>query len=368
MLLFFRSFRYAVPMQIKPISKALETTAWAHLDKIAMPARSLGKLETLAVTIACIQDSLDIVLNKPKLLLAAGDHGIVAQNVTHSPQEITWQQCCNFARGGGVIGTFCKLYDIALEVFDVGVNYDFPPDSGVVSAKIGYGTADFSQTQALSGHQVADAMQKGRDAVREVAATGSTLIIFGEMGVGNTSSASAMLLSLTDLPVTDCVGRGSGLGDAGYRHKCHVIETAVARHGRTDDPIEVLKRYGGYEVAFITGGVLEASAQGMVVLLDGFITTIAAYLAFLVEPACKDYFIATHQSREPGHAWLLKALDLDPILKLDMCLGEGSGAALAYPIIQGAVELFLSATTFEEAHVTDSVAIIKDAEAKGAFL
>lgn len=345
--------------KVTPCTTTLEREAWQIWDAKAKPQLSLGRLEEIAVRIVAMRGELRPVLGEPTLLLFASDHGIVAEGVSSSPQEITWQQCLNFAHGGGAIGLICRENKIQLRVIDVGVNYNFDPSLKIKNKKIGYSTANFAHQRAMDEEQLKLALNAGREEVLSLAKEGIKVVAFGEMGVGNTTSASALMTSLTSVPIEECTGRGAGLSDAGLLHKQQVLSSALDFHGRLSDPLEALATYGGFEIAAIVGGIMAAAHHRMVILIDGFITSVASLIATTIEPAVRDYLIFCHRSKESGHATLLKYLEAEPLLDLSMHLGEGSGAAVAWPIIRQALSLYLDMTPFSDAKVTDSVALLK---------
>ena len=344
-------------MSVQPIDKRrLEELEAALLAK-AMPPGSLGELARLAIRIALITPRK---LSRLALLLFAGDHGVYAEGITHSPQEITAQQCVNFAKGGGACGLFAHCNGVDLTVVDMGVNHRFSPSDGVVDCKVGFGTENFLVTKAMGKEQCFAAMEFGRVQVRKKKQAGFDAIAFGEMGVGNTTSASAIASAITGLGVRSVTGKGSGLSDEDLEHKCSVLERALAKYP-SRSPLEVLETFGGFEIAAITGGIIEAASFSMPVLLDGFITTAAALISCALEPACKDYLIPCHLSALEGHDLLLKYLDLNqPVLSLGMQLGEGTGALTAWPIISQASRILSEMTSFEGGGVTDSTALLQE--------
>jgi nicotinate-nucleotide--dimethylbenzimidazole phosphoribosyltransferase len=338
--------------KLAPLARSL----W---DAKAKPQRSLGKLEDLAVKIACIRRTLHPVLGRPILLLAAADHGVVSEGVTGSPQEITWQQCENFSKGGGAIGLMCAHNGIDLVIVDMGVAHDFSPGCAILNRKIAYGSANLAQEPAMTLAQCRQALATGRELVAGYAAEGRAVIAFGEMGVGNTTVSSALMAALTGLPVAVCTGEGSGLDAEGLAHKRSIVQQALSLHAKAIEPLEILSCLGGFEIACIVGGLLEAAAQGMVVLMDGFITTVALLVASKIDPKVLDYVVFCHESHETGHRLLIEYLGGEAVLKLGMCLGEGTGAALAWLVIEEAVLLFNGMTSFSQGSVTDSVSLLK---------
>ncbi len=345
--------------KVTPRTTTLEREAWQIWDAKAKPQLSLGRLEELVVEIVAMRGELRPSLGNPTLLLFASDHGIVAEGVSSSPQEITWQQCLNFARGGGAIGLMCRENEINLKVIDVGVNYDFDPALEIINRKVDYSTTNFAHQKAMSREQLKLALKGGQEELLSLADNQVKVVAFGEMGVGNTASASALMASLTGIPIEECTGKGAGLSDEGLLHKQAVLRRALTLHGEVIDPLLALETYGGFEIAAIVGGMIEAAHQRMVILIDGFITSVAALIATKIDPAVRDYLIFCHQSKESGHARLLELLGANPLLDLSMHLGEGSGAALAWPIIRQALNLYLDMTPFSDAEVTDSVTLLK---------
>lgn len=344
-------------MTVQPIDMSRTEGLQEILLSKAMPPGSLGDLARLAIRIALITPR---PLTRLALLLFAGDHGIVAEGITHSPQEITAQQSLNFAKGGGACGLFARCNGVDLSVVDMGVNHRFSTSDGIDDCKLGFGTRNFLHTTAMDTEQCLAAMERGRALVRKKKHSGFDCIAFGEMGVGNTSSASAIASAITGLPVRKVTGKGSGLSDEDLQHKCTVLEQALSRHS-TRDPLEVLASFGGFEIAAIAGAIIEAASLGMPILLDGFITTAAALVSCALEPACKDYIIACHLSALDGHDLLLEYLDLSkPVLSLGMQLGEGTGALTAWPIISQASRILTEMTSFDTGGVTDSTAMLKE--------
>ena len=344
-------------MSVQSIDTGRKKFFEKELLRKAMPPSSLGQLSQLAVRLALITPR---PLSRLALLLFAADHGIVEEQVTHSPKEITYQQCVNFAQGGGACSLFAKTNGVELTVVDVGVDHQFNPSDRVLDKKIALGTRNFAYTPAMTEDQVCTAMEVGRDLVREKQSQGFDAIAFGEMGVGNTTSSAALAAALTGYPVSSVTGRGSGLSDDELAHKCKVIEASL-QHYPQREALAVLCNVGGFEIGAIAGGILEACSLGLPVLLDGFITTAAALVSCALEPACKDYLIASHLSGMQGHDLLLAYLDLnEPVLKLDMQLGEGTGALAAWPLISLASRILPQMTTFSEARVTDSTAILQE--------
>lgn len=344
---------------ISPPARNLAPQAWARWDAKTKPQLSLGRLEQLAVDIVCMRRELVPRLGRPLLLVFGADHGIVDEHVTGSPRQITWQQCKNIAKGGGAIGLMCKHNGIDMQVVDVGVAYDFEPADSIISCKVDYGTQNFAKTAAMERQQCLAAMATGQRLVGEAADAERAVIAFGEMGIGNTTSAAALMAAITGCDVELCTGIGSGMNEQQLEHKRSVIKDALMLHGRPADPIETLRTYGGYEIAAITGGLLEAASRRMVILMDGFITSVALLVARAIDPAVMEYVVFCHESRETGHRLLLAYLGASPLLRLSLCLGEGTGAALGWLLVRQAMDLYCDMTSFNDAQVTDSVTLLK---------
>ena len=357
-----RMHRYTIGMKREQDTdrEILARQAWEIWDDKAKPQLSLGRLEQIAVDIVCMRGELHPKLGRPAMLLFAADHGIVEEKVSSSPQEITWQQCTNFACGGGAIALLCRINGIDLTVIDVGVAHEFPAHVPIVSRKVRNGTRNFAKEPAMTGQELASAMDSGVRMVRHVHEEGRAVVAFGEMGIGNTTSSSAVMACLTGISVERCTGRGAGLSADALAHKKRVIADAISLHGNPDTPEHVLRIFGGYEMAAITGGMLEAARRRMVILVDGFIASTAALVAIGIDQRCKDHMLFCHESDEGGHRILMEHLHVRPILSLSMRLGEGTGAAVGWTIIRQAMALYEDMTSFDAARVTNSVALLKE--------
>ena len=324
------------------------------LDGKAKPVGSLGRLESLALQVGLIQNTLTPALRNPVMLTVAADHGITAEGVSACPVEITWQQVHNFLAGGGGIGLLARIYGMDLWVVDAGVNYVFAPHPRLIDAKVAYGSENLLKQPAMSIENCRRALENGRSIVRRFHDSGTNVIGFGEMGIGNTTPASALLSVFAGLPVDTCVGPGAGLDSIGVRHKAKVIQAAIDKHGISESVVENLARFGGYEIATIAGGMLEAAACRMVILVDGFITTSALLAARSINPRVLDYCVFSHESDEPGHRKMLDFLGASSVLKLGLRLGEGTGSAILYSVLRGAVAVLSEMTSFEDAKVTNT--------------
>ncbi|MEA4859644.1 MAG: nicotinate-nucleotide--dimethylbenzimidazole phosphoribosyltransferase [Sphaerochaeta sp.] len=344
-------------MNIHPVDQANRAILTKQLLSKAMPPNSLGRLGSLSIELGLMGA---YKLEKLTLLLFAADHGIVSEGVTHSAQEITWQQCVNFANGGGACALFSSLNQVDLTVIDVGVNHRFCPTDKVVDAKVAFGSQNFLRAPALEESACRKAIEEGRNAVLRARAKGCDAIAFGEMGVGNTTSASAVAAALLGLHPSLLTGKGSGLSDEELEHKIGVIEQALLLHPQRD-PFSVLCNLGGYESAAICGGLWQAAELGLPILLDGFVVSSAALVAARMEPNLVDYLIPCHRSAMSGHQLMLDALGgKKPLLELDMQLGEGTGALAAWPLVRLASHILPDMTSFSLAKVTDSTAVLQD--------
>lgn len=324
------------------------------IDTKTKPLGALGKLEGLALKIGLVQQTLHPKLNRPVILVFAGDHGIAASGVSPFPQAVTYQMVLNFLAGGAAINVFARQHGILLRVVDAGVAADFEPHPDLINAKIAKGTANFLTQPAMSVEQCQTAIAKGQALALAEIAAGSNVLGFGEMGIANTSSAAALMSVLCDLTVNQCAGRGTGLDDAGLSNKIKILQQALDYHHlNADDPLQVLATFGGFEVAMMVGAMLGAAEQGALLLIDGFIATAALLVASKLQPTVLDYCVFTHRSGEAGHTRLLQELGAEPLLDLGMRLGEGTGCAVAYPLLQSAVNFLNEMASFESAGVSE---------------
>lgn len=341
-------------MQIPHITPTHDNALSAQLDAAinnkTKPPGSLGVLETLARQIGLIQQTTQVQLQRPAILVFAADHGVVAENISAYPQSVTWQMVENFLAQGAAINVFARQNACALHIVDAGVNHDFGPRAGLTDLKIAHGTRNFAQEPAMTAAQCADAMQRG---MALVAALDGNVVGFGEMGIGNTTAAAALMHKLSGVPVDECVGAGTGLSAAGILHKQQVIEQAVARHADAAGPLAILATFGGFEIAMMAGAMLQAAQRRMVLLIDGFIVTSALLVAARLQPAILDYCVFSHCSNENGHRLMLRTLEARPLLNLGLRLGEGTGCALALPLLHAAVNFMREMATFESAQVSE---------------
>jgi len=350
----------------------------AYIDNLSKPRGSLGRLESLAVQVAMIQQTLHPQLVHPCHLLFGGDHGIEHEGVTCTPREVTAQQMMNYARGGGAVGMFCRQHGFALRVVDVGVDYDFDHQRypRIIDRKIAHGTCSFLHEPAMTAAQWRKALAVGAEQADACADEGSTLLCLGEMGAGNTSPSSVLMHLFTGIPLTLCVGAGSGLDDQGVRHKLEVLTMAVERfmcheehpslsadrQKEATNPLDVqqaetevertARYFAGYEMAAAVGAMLRAAERHMVVMVDGFIMTACMLVASRMESRVLDYAVFAHQGDESGHRRMLEAMGAQPLLNLGMRLGEGTGALCAYPIVESAVRMLNDMDNFDDAGIT----------------
>ncbi len=337
---------------ISPISTDKANQLQHKIDNKTKPLGALGQLEKLALQIGCLQNTLSPALEKPTIVIFAADHGITAEGVSPYPQDVTHQMVFNFLSGGAAINVFAKQHGIHLKIVDAGVNYKFATHRQLIDAKIGFGTKNFLHEAAMTENECQQAIHKGADIIAQIHAEGCNTIGFGEMGIGNTSSAAVLMHLLTNTPLKDCVGKGTGLDENGILHKLNILQKAVINQKITQTPLTVLSTFGGYEIAMMVGAYLQAAELNMLILVDGFITTSTLLVAKKLYPKLLDYCIFTHQSQEKGHQKLLNELKAHPLCNLGMCLGEGTGIAMAFPIIQAAVNFLNEMASFDEAGVS----------------
>lgn len=361
------------------------------IDGKTKPPGSLGMLETLALRMGLIQRTVRPCVLAPRILVFAGDHGIAHEGVSAYPQSVTWQMVENFLSGGGAVNVFARCNGVALDIVDAGVNHDFGPREGLLGCKQGYGTRNFAREPAMTRQECVRAIEAGAALVGAFADSGGSsacisagegpaqadgsaasptavagvlrpavggppeapnVLGFGEMGIGNTTSAAAIMHRLADVPLAECVGAGTGLTPQGVRHKLAVIQQAMALHGDARAPLDVLAAFGGFEIAMMAGAMLQAASMRMTLLIDGFIVTSALLVAARLHPSILDYCVFCHSSDERGHARLLRTLDAQPLLDLGLRLGEGTGCALAVPLLRCAAGFLGEMATFDSAGVS----------------
>jgi nicotinate-nucleotide--dimethylbenzimidazole phosphoribosyltransferase len=346
---------------ITPPSEAWRSRARARLNTLTKPLGSLGRLEDLAAQVVAIREDKLAIPSGPigkSVYVFAADHGITAEGVSAYPREVTHQMVLNFLNQGAAVNVLARLHGVELHVVDVGVDADFQGVAGLHHHKVANGTRNMLQEAAMDDEQMVQALSVGAKLASEAAVAGQSLVAIGEMGIGNTTSASAITCALTGASPELATGRGTGLDSAAHQRKIRVIDQVLARHfndaSRPMPPLDILRCVGGFEIAAMAGMVLAASGHKLAVVVDGFISTAAAALAVAIEPNTLGYIIAGHRSQEPGHALLLEHLSLKPLLTLDMRLGEGTGAVLAMSIVESAICLYSQMATFTSAGVSEA--------------
>lgn len=316
------------------------------------PLGSLGRLEALALKIGLIQQTTSPRIYNPAMLVFAADHGLADEGVSPYPKDVTWQMVMNFCAGGAAINVFCRQNGLELQAVDVGVDYDFPENLPIQYSKIRKGSRNMFREPAMTSEECQQAMELGAEMVAKQAKTGCNTIAFGEMGIGNTSASSLLMHKFTGLSVEECTGRGAGLDDTQLDKKTLLLKEISTKY-EAETPEEVLATFGGLEIAAMVGAFLEAKKQNMVILVDGFIATAAALTASKMDASVLENCIFCHQSDEKGHKLLLDYLGAEPLLDLGLRLGEGTGAAVALPIVRAAVAFLKEMASFEEAGVSN---------------
>ncbi|WP_428505045.1 nicotinate-nucleotide--dimethylbenzimidazole phosphoribosyltransferase [Roseateles sp.] len=322
----------------------------ARIDGKTKPLGALGQLETLMLRLGLILGSETPQLKSPQMMVFAGDHGLARRGVSAYPSDVTWQMVENFLAGGAAISVLARQHGLALSVVDAGVAHDFAPREGLIIAKIAHGTRDASAEAAMSIDQCATAIAAGKNLLRNK--PGNALLL-GEMGIGNTSSAALLLARLQGLPVADCTGRGTGLDDAALARKVAVLQEVLDLHVQANTPLQALAAFGGFEIAMMVGAVLQAALERRVIVVDGFIASSAVLVAARLQPAVLERCIFAHRSNESGHRLMLEALQAEPLLDLGLRLGEGSGAALAWPLLESACRILEDMASFASAGVSE---------------
>jgi nicotinate-nucleotide--dimethylbenzimidazole phosphoribosyltransferase len=340
--------------QIHPIDPSWMEAAARRQLELTKPPGSLGRLEEIANRCVAIKASFELTANHPRIVLFAADHGVCAEGVSPYPQEVTAQMVLNFLRGGAAINALARAGNVELKIVDMGVATALPPSSELISRRVAPGTRSFCEEPAMTSAEMYAALETGIELASESALAGCDLLGFGEMGIGNTTSASAIAAALTGEHVEAVTGRGTGAGDECMARKHSAIRRALALHAdHLQTPLGILRCIGGLEIAAMCGFCLGVAARRLPVVIDGFIATSAAALAVRLSPSSSEYLFASHISTEPGHAHLLSMLKQTPLLDLGMRLGEGTGAALAMNIIQAAVAAFTRMATFAAAGVSN---------------
>ncbi len=339
-----------IPAIASPFDAALAARLDTRINDKTKPLGSLGALERLARQIGLIQGSDHPVLRQSAIVVCAGDHGVTAEGVSAYPQSVTWQMVENFLAGGAAINIFARQNECALYIVDTGVNHDFGQRDGLLDRKIAPGTANFCEAPAMTAPQCQAALQAGLQFAESLQAD---VLGFGEMGIGNTTAAAALMAAFTGVPVQECVGAGTGLDAQGVARKADAVTRALHLHAQASTPLERLAALGGFEIAFMAGAMLGAAQRRKVVLIDGFIVTSALLVASALQPAVLEYCVFSHCSDEAGHRRMLQYLGATPLMQLDLRLGEGTGAALALPLLRAAVNFLERMATFSSASVSE---------------
>lgn len=322
------------------------------IDSKTKPLGALGTLETLAFQIATVFNTLTPQITNPNIVVFAADHGIANHGVSAYPQDVTRQMVANFLEGGAAINVFCNQNEIQLSIVDAGVNYDFPTNANLINAKIAKGTQSFLHVPAMSETELHLCFEKGKSIVDNIAKTGSNCIGFGEMGIGNTSTASVLMSVVTGLPIEECVGKGTGVEQEKLIQKQNLLKIAIENYSGEDQLEQQLAYFGGFEIIQIAGGMLAAYENKMLILVDGFICSVAFLIASKINSEIKNNAVFCHCSAEKAHGKLLNYLDAKPILNLDLRLGEGTGCAIAFPILKSAAVFLNDMASFESAGVS----------------
>ena len=340
---------FMLPNIFSTFDAALAAKLQHKIDHKTKPLGALGQLENLARQLGLIQRNEILALDAPQMIVFAADHGVAAEGVSAFPQAVTMQMVANMLAGGAAINVLARQHGFALHVVDAGVVSDLPDHPQLIKRKIAAGTHNLAEGPAMTTHQLNAALQAGSEVL---ASLPGNVVAFGEMGIANTSPAALLLHRLAGVPIDDATGRGTGLTDPQLLHKQAVLTKAAALHPSATKPLDALAALGGFEIAMMTGAMLQAAAERRVILVDGFIAGSAALVACALAPAAIDYMIFCHRSAERGHHLLLEHLRAKPLLDLDMRLGEGTGALLAWPLVQSAVLLMNEMASFESAGVS----------------
>lgn len=325
------------------------------IDLKTKPLGALGRLEELALQLGMIQGTVTPKIEQPQIRVFAADHGLTKHGISAFPSAVTAQMVYNFLSGGAAINVLARQHNIELKVVDAGVDADFANSPfkdhpQLLDYKIRHGSRDALAEPAMTEAECLAALEGGINVVKNMA---GNLLIVGEMGIGNTSAASLLLARLGDLSIADCIGRGTGLDDAGLQHKANILTQVLERHNEANTPLEVLAALGGLEIAMMAGALIQAASERRILLIDGFIASSALLVAERLAPGVAQYAIFAHHSVEPGHAHLLKLLNAEPLLNMGMRLGEGSGAALAYPLLQSACAIINEMASFSDAGISE---------------
>ncbi len=322
------------------------------IDNLTKPKGSLGLLEETALQVALVQQTLKPTLRKPQNIIFAADHGIVAEGVSLSPKEVTWQQLSNFLHGGAGVNFLCRQHGFELKIVDAGVDYNLPYEKGIIDMKVRRGTRNYLYEAAMTQEEADLCLERGAEMTRRCHKEGSNVLSFGEMGIGNTSSSSLWMTYFTGIPMEQCVGAGSGLDQEGIRHKYEILKKCMEHYDGDGSAMDIIRYFGGLEMVMAVGAMLQAAELKMLILVDGFIMTNCLLAAMQLYPAVRDYAIFGHCGDECGHKRVLDFLHAKPLLHLGLRLGEGTGAICAYPLVESAVRMINEMDSFAHASIT----------------
>lgn len=341
-------------IRAKTLDENSRHQAQQHQGQLTKPPGALGALEDLAITLAAMQGTVHPQLVHSHIIVFAADHGIAAEGVSAFPQSVTLEMIRNFANGGAAINVLARELGATLRVINLGTATRSPPLPGVTDLSIAPGTENFLHHPAMQAEQLHAALNAGRQASEQARNEKAQLVIGGDMGIANTTSATALACALLKRPASDLTGPGTGLDSSGVRHKISIIDQALNYHqAHLDQPVEILRRLGGFEIAGMVGCYITCAQLGIPVLVDGFIASSAALMAVHLQPTVRDWLLFSHASAEPGHALMMQALQAKPLLDLGLRLGEGSGSAIALPLLRMACQLHNHMATFTQAHVSE---------------
>jgi len=335
--------------KIERLDEEMMEKARERMDNLIKPPKSLGRLEDIAAQLSGITGKLYPVIDQKAIITMAADHGVFEEGISSNPQEVTFAQTLLFQRGLPGVCAISKVSGAEIIAVDIGIKGEIPDDAGVIKRKIKNGTDNMAKGPAMTRAEAVRSIEVGIEMVNQEAKKGVDLLGTGEMGIGNTTPSTAILSVLRNCDPLEITGRGAGVGEGGIEHKAAVIRKAIEMNKTNPaDGIDVLAKVGGLEIGGMAGVMLGAAANRIPIVVDGYISTVAALIAASIEPKAKEYFIASHASVEPGARLANELLGIEPMLSMDMCLGEGSGAALAFPIIDAAVSMVKNMATFAE--------------------
>ena len=341
------------PQVHTPQNELLAAQLQHIIDHKTKPTGALGVLENLALQIGKVFNSTAPEIKHPHLVVFAADHGIAQHGVSAYPQEVTSQMVKNFMEGGAAINVFCKQHRITLKIVDAGINYDFPPNLPIIHHKMGRGTQSFLHGPAMTPDQVHTCLHKGGEVTNSIYQVGCNTIGFGEMGIGNTSTAAVLMSLLCNIPIEQCIGKGTGVVNEKLDKKQQILKQAVNNYQGDQNSFYLMAHFGGFEILQMAGAMLQAKRNGMLILVDGFISSVAFLCAYKIDPKVKDNAVFCHQSDEEGHRLLLQTLDVKPLLQLNMRLGEGTGCAVAFPLLESATAFLNEMASFESAGISN---------------